>query len=268
MKGFFAAVFFVLASSLINTSALAQVAPTGGDTVGPPQPVPTTTNYRPLVLPEPANTIAGGNRPPREARVLKTGVLAPSTADRAALAGFLRTPNTGLIRLLPREIYGRVYQNGKMVMGNGGAYYSFSYLSHYYGYGSDIQLEANLLSVGFAGCDYGMLTKLGDVALDTITASDPRAEFISRYKPAAKEQQARAEFRRFGIREGVTIDGAVYSRRLPAEEDTTYLLRSIVYDRSDVLVAFRVVRKDTDGSVIIAWKLLKNYGAPGLISGK
>ena len=47
--------------------------------------------------------------------------------------------------------------------------------------------------------------------------------------------------------------------------NTTYLLRSINYGESDVLVALRVVRKDTDGSVIIVWKLLKKYSAPELV---
>ena len=40
--------------------------------------------------------------------------------------------------------------------------------------------------------------------------------------------------------------------------------RSISYDHSDVLVAFRVVRKDFDGSVVLLWKILKKYSKPGL----
>src|SRR5688572_20077762 len=42
------------------------------------------------------------SRRAREARVLTKGPLAPSAADRANHAGFLRQPDTGLIRLLPR----------------------------------------------------------------------------------------------------------------------------------------------------------------------
>jgi hypothetical protein len=60
------------------------------------------------------------------------------------------------------------------------------------------------------------------------------------------------------------MDGALYRSRLPLEIGATYLLRSIVYRESDVLVAFRTVREDTDGSVIIAWKLLKKYPVPEL----
>ena len=40
------------------------------------------------------------------------------------------------------------------------------------------------------------------------------------------------------------------------------LLRSFHFDDTDVLVAFRIVRQDEDGSVILHWKLLKKFPAP------
>jgi hypothetical protein len=200
----------------------------------------------------------------REARVLKKGVLAPSPSDRTAFAGFLRMPNTGLIRLLPREVYDSetYHTKRRLNIRGGGAYYSFADLTHAYGFGNDIELDHNILSVGFAGADYGMLTNLGGRSLEEVTLIDPRTRFMAEYKPAKPEPDARFEFRRF--QNGVTIDGVLYRSKLPVQVGTTYLLRSIVYRKSDVLVAFRVVRKDTDGSVIIAWKVLKEYRVPQL----
>lgn len=264
MKGFVAAAVFVLANLLLSTSALAQTPPV-------PEAPPTgpANRYPPLVLPDVPRAASGSNRPdvPREDLVLKKGLLAPSDADRVALAAFLRTRNTGLIRLLPREVYDSAtyHTPKKLNIRGGGAYYSFATLTHAYGYGSDIELQRNNLSVGFAGADYGMLTNLRDVSLEDISLKDPRVVGISKYEPPRLEREARAEFRRFRTPGGVTIDGLVYRSRLPVEEGATYLLRSIVYERSDVLVAFRVVRKDTDGSVIIAWKLLKRYHPPELV---
>jgi hypothetical protein len=216
--------------------------------------------------------------PPPEDRVLKKGVLAPSRDDRATFAAFLGMPNTGLIRLLPRESL--TYQTKKRPpsIPGGGAYYSFANVTHFYGYGSDIELNLGNLSVGsFLG--YGLLTNLGDVPLEEVALIDSRSSFIAAYKPAVTFLEARAEALRF--RNAVTIDGVRYQDKLPAEVNATYLLRSINYGkpvvgsnasaravssarRTDVLVAFRVVRKDTDGSVIIAWKLLKKYSAPKL----
>jgi hypothetical protein len=275
MKALLAVAFFVLASSSLSISALAQIPRQGVEEPVFPSPM---DRYPPLVLPRLA-TSRGGEGPyiPREDRVLKKGLLAPSNGDRLAFASFLRTRNTGLIRLLPREIYDNPsHKKGERAIRGGGAYYWFAKLTHAYGYGSDIGLQRNQLSVGFAGLDYGMLTNLGDVSLEDISLEDWRAEFISEYEPARSERQARAEAGRFSairaraehgrtaINSGVTVNGMVYSRSLPVEENNSYLLRSIVYDRSDVLVAFRVVRKDSDGSVIIAWKLLKEYSAPRL----
>ena len=199
----------------------------------------------------------------REDRVLKEGWLAPSEADRLEFAEFLRLRNTGLIRLLPREAYdSATYHTAKPAkIRGGGAYYSFVDLTHVYGYGSDIELDHDKLSVGFAGAAYGMLTNLGDVLLEDITLKDPRTQFLTSYEPPALEPEARSEARRFWVNGGVMIDGLVYQRRMPVQENTTYLLRSIDYDRTDVLVAIRVVRKDSDGSIIIAWKLLKSFPA-------
>src|SRR5215831_17569967 len=56
--------------------------------------------------------------------------LAPSPSDLQAYGEFLKQPDSGLIRLLPRE----KYDNPKeMTIRGGGAYYSFTQLKHEYG---------------------------------------------------------------------------------------------------------------------------------------
>jgi len=281
MKRFFAAAFFILASSAVTVNTMAQVGgpPNYGPPIGPTSSGPdiSSLDFFHSSFPTNANAAVAREYVPQEKRVLTKGVLAASIEDRQALAAFLRTRNTGLIRLLPRMFSGnRNRRKFDQNIRGGGAYYSFAALTHYYG-GSDIELDRNNLSVGFAGADYGMLTNLGSVSLETISADDPEAEFIANYKPPESVQQALAEAGRFAtyrvhseggrdtLTGNVVIDGRVYSRSIPVEEAATYLLRSIVYNRSDVLVAFRVVRKDTDGSVIIAWKLLKKYAKPRLV---
>ena len=200
-----------------------------------------------------------------ELQALERQFLAPSEEDRAEWTEFLKESHTGLIRLLPRELYdSEVYKKNQrtLTMRGGGAYYSFSRLTHEYGYGSDIELDSGYLSVGFAGADFGMLRKLGDVPLEALSLEDPRAKFMAEYHTPTEEPQARSEARMFSA--GATIGDTIYKRRLPVEVKTTYLLRSINYGSSDVLVALRVIRKDSDGSVIIAWKLLSSYPKPEL----
>lgn len=185
--------------------------------------------------------------------------LLPSAQDRAALAEFLRQPDTGLIRLLPREKFDG---KNKLTIRGGGAYYSFTRLTHEYGYGSDIELQTNELSVGFAGADYGMMVNISPSPLEELTLESSRVRFLSEYQPPADESGARSEYRRFG--EGVNEGKITYKRSVPVKEGATYMLRSINYENSDVLVGLHILRRDMDGSVILAWKMLKKYRVPQL----
>lgn len=247
MKIFFAALFVLC---LYITSVCAQQASNPpGDFTAPSEAIRGEA---------PPNA----DRPPREHRVLKQGPLAPSANDQLAYASFLRHRDTGLIRLLPRELQPNRMQ---AKIPDGGAYYSFADLTHVYGY-SDLQLERNTLSVGLNGANYGMLINFGDVSLADITLKDPRVRFMAAYHVPKRESVARLEYKSF--QQGLTVDGGFYRSRLPVTVNATYGLRSINYGHSDVLVAFRVVRKDPDGSIIILWKLLKHYPDPGLKQGK
>ena len=201
-----------------------------------------------------------------ELQQLEDQFLSPADEDRAAYKEFLSQPDTGLIRLLPREVYeSEAYQKNQktLTIRGGGAFYSFARLTHEYGLGSDLMFEGGYLSIAAAGAGYGMMIDVGDVSLDEITKDYPAALSLADYTAAKDEPQARVEQRQVQI--GRILDGATYKDRVPLKIGTTFLLRSISYDRSDVLVAFRTVRKDTDGSVIIAWKLLKRFPKPELV---
>jgi hypothetical protein len=201
-----------------------------------------------------------------ELQQLEDQFLSPAEADRAAYKEFLGQPDTGLIRLLPREVYeSEAYKKNRktLTIRGGGAYYSFARLTHEYGYGSDLELDSGYLSVGFAGACYGMMIDLGEVPLDEITSDYPGARSLADYAAAKDEPQARIE--QHQVQVGRILDGATYKSRLPVKIGSTFLVRSINYGFTDVLVAFRTVRKDTDGSVIIAWKLLKRFPKPELV---
>jgi len=196
--------------------------------------------------------------------------LSPPAEDLAAFAEFLKQPKTGLIRLLPRGLY-----DDRLTIRGGGAYYSFDRLTHEYGFGSDIELmtppnenyvpppiaEYNF-HTGFAGADYGLIVKLGDVPLDKVTLEHDGVKFLAAYRPPSAIHKARAEQRRAD--DGILRGQYEYKWDAPAIVNYTYALRSIYYDKSDVLVSFRVVRKEIDGSVVILWKMLKRFPTPAL----
>lgn len=194
-----------------------------------------------------------------ELATLEKKVLAVSDADRDEFAAFLTQPDTGVIRLLPRETYDGNAKRGLAIQG-GGAYYSFVLNTHEYGQGSDISLQQGQLSVGFAGADYGMLLNLGDISLDEVTPEQLATRALLEYTPPTKEPEVRAEYRK--LWQGLELADFTFKSRLPVKVSNTYLLRSISIDRSDTVAAFRVVRKDTDGSIILAFKVLKRFPKP------
>ena len=166
------------------------------------------------------------------------------------------------LRDVPRVEPDPVRFNAGLLINGGGAYYSFTRKTHEYGSHSDIQLQRGELSVGFAGVNYGLMKRLGDVPLETVDFELPAVKVLVSYKPASQHSQARLEKRR--LEQDTEIEGLSFKRRLPLQSNTTFLLRSIDYHQSDVLVAFRVVRVDSDGSAIILWKLLKKFSIPHL----
>lgn len=181
--------------------------------------------------------------------------LAPSKEDQQAYAKFLEQPDTGLIRLLLREKY-----DGKLSIRGGGAYYSFTRLTHEYGYGSDIELQQGEFSVGFAGYDFGFLIDMGETPIDEATLEHPGLKFLLNFSPPLTETEIREQQRQCGY--GLQAGEFSYRSNLAVTVGHTYALRSIGYDRSDTLVALHVVRQDGDGSLVLIWKMLKKFNAP------
>ena len=194
-----------------------------------------------------------------ELAVLEQKVLAVADSDREEFAAFLSQPQTGIIRLLPRETYDGNAKRALAIRG-GGAYYSFVRKTHEYGYGSDIELAQEQLSAGFAGADYGMLLNLGDVPLEQVANDHAATRALLDYTPPVKEPEVRAVQRK--LWQGIELSGITFKDRILAKVSNTYLLRSISVDRSDILVVFRVVRQDTDGSLIIVYRVLKTLPKP------
>jgi hypothetical protein len=249
----------------------------------------------------------------KQTQLLKKS-LVPSKEERLKYKDFLKSKNTGLIRLLPREKYDTEELRRRLRRNNpspepadlfppltfddihnrsdligifndtppgrtlsptpktpmrgkrsgdvrgGGAYYSFTLKTHAYGYSSDLSLERGQFHVGFAGADYGFLTDLGDMSLESVSLDTPTAKPLATYTAVTHDAEARREQRRFW--RGVEVDGVTLKSRLPMRQDSTYLVRAINYDDSDVLVAFRVVEVESDGTALILWKLLKRYSTP------
>ena len=193
------------------------------------------------------------NKLKQKAGSLEEIILSPNKSDYEAAS----RENAQVFRILPRE----TYDKGLFKIRGGGAFYSFYRQTHEYGQGSDISLEQGNFGVGFAGADYGFIADLGDIPLSEINKTTKGVAYLSGYIPPTDEADAREENKK-GWRPGFEVDGVTYLNRVPAAAGHTYVIRSVNLDRSDVLVAFRVYRKDADRSYIIFWKLLEQFEKP------
>ena len=185
--------------------------------------------------------------------------LAPTPEDLAQFSTFLQQPYTGVIRLMPREQFRYL-----LLTREGGAYYSFASLYQPYGFGSSISLEQGSFGVGFAGADFGMMFAMGTVSLETVSTATEGVVYLANYTPPLDEPGARVQQQRV---RGFSDGGFTYANRVTATVGQTYVVRAINYGCSDVLVAFRPFRRDTDGSLLLQWKLLKRYPSPNLNGG-
>ena len=222
-------------------------------------------------------------------------LVTPSPEDQAAYQNFLRQDHTGLVRLLPRGKYEftttvAADRDPEIILPirGGGAFYSFAEKTHAYGPWSEISLNEGLLITGVGGNSLGLLVPLGDVPLESITPQSAGVEFLTRLTPpthVAEAQEARNHnFQSF------KVGNFVYSSVLRALPNMTYVMRSMIYkhegqligvmsstgtvpvyvphpfeyEGADMLVAFRIVRVDADGSLTLLWKRLQKYQTPKL----
>ncbi len=190
-------------------------------------------------------------------KTLEKDVILPSAKDlrEAQKEGF------SVFRIMPREIY-----DGVFTIRGGAAFYSFTNKLHNYNNIPQIQLEGDSLSVGFAGADYGFIADLEEIPLREINKETKGVNFLINYQSPNNEPLARSEFTK-SIK-GFEIDGVNFKQSISAIVGHNYILRAITYNQADISVAFKVHRKDMDGSLIIFWKLLENFETPKLERNK
>jgi hypothetical protein len=163
------------------------------------------------------------------------------------------TLSVKVFRLMPRE-------TNERQMGHS-SFYSFTSGSHDYQKIAQILLEQNALSTGFAGADYGLIGDLGNISLADVKNEIPEVDFLLNYKAPTNILDARIEQRKRG---DYRVDNFTLRAHLPAVVGHTYVLRAISFRNADILVALKIIRKDTDGSLIVFWKRLADFPKPEL----
>jgi hypothetical protein len=192
-----------------------------------------------------------GDAPKREGGV---------TADDIARYGaFLREKDTGLVRIFPNS---QEKPEGTAVQfKNNKAAGSFEFGDLAY-----IQIgDSGSFMVGLHGADYGFIAPTDKLNLLEVSAETENAAIafaLAHASPAGKPASDWEEERKKWDITG-TKDGEITYRDVSeAIVGKTYVVRSVQVDLSDVAVVLYVDRRDADGSLILAWKIIKDFGVP------
>lgn len=193
-------------------------------------------------------------------------LLEPSIEDRQQYSTLLSQPGTGIFKLLVEE---RSTANGavsveelkdkKPVLSlfGGGSFYSFTKRKHDLNDWVDIAIINGSLKSGLTGKSLGVMTIIGDVPLELIKPESYGVAHLAKLAPPTDFSAAAKQFAQNTT--GYESEGMIYKSTMPIVLNQAYVLRSTLYQRGDLLIAFRIIRQDKDGALTIVWKKLNSY---------
>lgn len=212
-------------------------------------------------------------------------LLQPKAEDLTKYAQLLAQPKTGMFRLLPDldcEENSLVLKADEICLNAipNSSVYSFREEEYASPVVADIRLKNGFL-VSDGVLSQGILTNLGDVALDKVSLGSEGLDFLRNYQPQEFSKEAhRQHLQMVG---GIQAGKYEYRKIHSAVENSTYALRVIAYrgnlfrsfrgfrydllggdKRIDLTVAFRIIRKEADNSLTLVWKELERRESPKL----
>lgn len=199
----------------------------------------------------------------------------PNSEDITKYREFLKQKRTGIFRLFPNL----GCEQGRILRVDGDCAnavlnsWSYSFQNKDYGEG-DLKLDTqSLISDSFLS--QNIIVGLGDVPLENVSLGLNQAKFLLDFKPEAKNKKAREQF--WQISKKITVNNFIYGKVIRTDENATFLMRIIAYrlsiirfpeffnkKRRDKIIAFRIIRKDSDDSITILWKELADKKSPKL----
>ena len=215
----------------------------------------------------------------------------PSPALFERYRAIIERDDAGLFKLVPDA---GCAENSKVVTASevcmkytfpgAGNSYSFRVKNYRIRHLADVTFsDANLVVTGTL--THGIFVNLGDVPLNEVSLQTAGLKYLTDFQPSASYEDANAI--NVSLDGGLMKNGFIYAMSLPAIENNTYALRSIAYRgrvmtsikgvpyneldfdrRRDIVVVFRIVQKDADGSISILWNQLSDKEAPKIKPGR
>ena len=223
----------------------------------------------------------------RESTKEERTLLAPEIEDANKHREFLKQPKSGMMKLvidLGCDELSNKNPGGKICdsfsMPGGGSAYSFRRNDYQFWRLADLLYDGKSF-LAFGQMSQGFLLNIGDVPLNDLTRNTKGLDFVFAFAPENTVAGSERQHKQFV--EGLLVDGFLYKKFLPAVENNTYILRSVAFKgvaareergfrfnelefdkREDLIVAFRVVRKDFNATATLLWKILQSKPSPVL----
>ena len=105
----------------------------------------------------------------------------------------------------------------------------------------------------------GFIANIGGTLLETINENSPEFVTLAKYQPPPEIKNVKKDYE---------SDGLKFSNKATVTVGNTYLLRAVSYGSGDGIFAMKIQRKDTDNSIIIFVKKLKNFEPPQFAAKK
>lgn len=228
----------------------------------------------------------------KEQQAIIEATLSPNPDDASKHKTFLKQSNTGMFRLFPdfdcqpQKLIVRVDGDcANQIPGTW--FYSFRQKNYSNATLFDVRLKNENLIAG-AFLSQGILVQLGDVPLEGITLASNGLKFLVNFKPETQDTEIKKQF--LQIEKGIEFEGYEYSKTIKPLENMTYAMRVVAYrsenksipssemtaenvkllavsidKRKDLILAFRIIRKEADGNITILWKELARRDSPKVV---
>lgn len=212
---------------------------------------------------------------PAEEKEIKR-LTSPDSEDLAKYSEILKQKKTGIFKLLNTDNCGdtNIFDANK-----GDCFFRLPVFSRYsfrhkdFIYSnltlSDINYQKQQLLVGLDELNIGIIGAIGDVSLESLNKNTLEVSQLQKISLPKKRDQI--EIKRKEINQGIYINGKKFADYFTIQSNQTYLLRTYTYrtntdgtqrdassgnNEADIIIAFRVIRKDANNDLTIVWKQL------------
>lgn len=212
---------------------------------------------------------------------------------------FLTLPNTGIARILPTEFYRQdAKELRSRLLASRLERFPYPPLAEEGVFlpRLEIQLDNNQFQIVQRGLNYGFIEDLGDIPIENLdnqllTVAKPTREFFLKYQPPDKLEALQIDRRLFITGKIADVCCIKLFAQAPAVLNHTYLVRTVQFQlpdavlnneritkrqrrnlelllttpSSDLLIAFRPVSRNPDGSYTVLWRILNRFSDPKII---